>query len=285
MISPSAQTSKIVAAMFIVLLGCLSLTAQDPRVSEPVNPCNLQSSKNPKRKAPIFSFGVVNGRALYLPKPEYPKAALEFKVSGKVQVNVIIDECGVVQEATATSGHPFLRASAVAAAKRSLFEPMEIGGQPYRVSGVITYNFLANQLNWLELGLDSDSYENLIIFLPAGFDRERKLLQQSVDQPYVDKQLMLKQVCDSIKTSLTTDPKSLWLFTLGRKLNGVSHYEWGTGGRDQFIKEISELIDASPADVSPLLKVRLREWANEPNVETFWKRLTDIEDRLFDFGN
>jgi len=41
------------------------------------------------------------------------------------------------------SGHPLLRAAAVAAARGARFSPTKLSGQPVKVSGVITYNFVA----------------------------------------------------------------------------------------------------------------------------------------------
>src|SRR5688500_10123453 len=57
--------------------------------------------------APIMG-GVVNGRAIRLPKPEYPRAAREERASGTVEVRVLIDEDGRVMSAKAINGHPDL---------------------------------------------------------------------------------------------------------------------------------------------------------------------------------
>lgn len=58
-------------------------------------------------------------------------------------VQVLIDERGNVVSATAVSGHPLLRAAAVSAARSARFSPTMLSGQPVKVSGVITYNFVA----------------------------------------------------------------------------------------------------------------------------------------------
>ena len=55
---------------------------------------------------------------------------------------MLIDETGKVISAQAMSGHPLLRAAAVQAAQQALFTPTVLGGQPVKVSGVITYNFV-----------------------------------------------------------------------------------------------------------------------------------------------
>ncbi|MDQ2920798.1 MAG: TonB family protein [Acidobacteriota bacterium] len=93
-------------------------------------------------RAPI-SGGVLNGKAISLPKPAYPPIARQAHASGTVVVQVTIDENGNVVSASAVSGHPLLRAVAVAAARGARFSPTKLSGQPVKVTGVITYNFVA----------------------------------------------------------------------------------------------------------------------------------------------
>ncbi len=98
----------------------------------------------PPKKAPpkTISGGVLNGKATSLPKPPYPPAARAVRASGAVTVQVLIDEDGRVVSATATSGHPLLRAAAAAAARSARFSPTMLSGQPVKVTGIITYNFV-----------------------------------------------------------------------------------------------------------------------------------------------
>ncbi|MEO8648994.1 MAG: energy transducer TonB [Acidobacteriota bacterium] len=96
----------------------------------------------PKPVPKQISGGVLNGKATSLPKPPYPPAARAVRASGPVSVQVLIDESGNVVSASAVSGHPLLRAAAVAAARGAKFSPTQLSGQPVKVSGVITYNFV-----------------------------------------------------------------------------------------------------------------------------------------------
>lgn len=88
-----------------------------------------------------ISGGVLNGKAVTLPAPEYPASAKAVKASGTVSVQVLIDEGGNVIAATAVSGHPLLRAAAVEAARAANFSPTLLNGSAVKVSGVLTYNF------------------------------------------------------------------------------------------------------------------------------------------------
>ena len=93
-------------------------------------------------RAPI-SGGVLNGKAISLPKPAYPPIARAAHAAGTVVVQVLIDENGNVVSAHAVSGHPLLQAAAVGAARQAKFSPTKLSGQPVKVTGVIQYNFVS----------------------------------------------------------------------------------------------------------------------------------------------
>ena len=116
----------------------------------PVGPTKVLSEEPPPPPAPKptpprapISGGVLNGKAISLPKPAYPPIARQAHASGTVVVQVTIDENGSVISAHAVSGHPLLQAVAVAAARGARFSPTKLSGQPVKVTGVITYNFVA----------------------------------------------------------------------------------------------------------------------------------------------
>lgn len=89
------------------------------------------------------SGGVLNGKAISLPKPAYPAPAKAAHASGAVNVQVTIDENGSVISATAVSGPVLLRAAAVQAARGARFSPTKLSGVPVKVTGTIIYNFTA----------------------------------------------------------------------------------------------------------------------------------------------
>jgi len=99
---------------------------------------NVLQSAGPK----AASVGILNGKALSLPKPEYPAAAKAVRAEGTVSVQVTIDEHGNVISAAAVSGHPLLRSAAESAARLATFAPTTLSGTAVRVSGILTYNFV-----------------------------------------------------------------------------------------------------------------------------------------------
>ena len=96
----------------------------------------------PRTAGPIIG-GVINGKAISLSVPKYPKEARKAHDSGQVRVQVLIDEQGVVISAKAIEGPDSLREVAVRAALQSRFTPTRLMGQPVKVNGVIIYNFVA----------------------------------------------------------------------------------------------------------------------------------------------
>lgn len=100
------------------------------------------SSGEPARSKVPVSAGVLNSKAVSLPKPEYPSTAKTAGAQGKVVVELTIDETGKVVKARAVSGHPLLQKAAVAAALQARFSPTILSGEPVSITGTISYNFM-----------------------------------------------------------------------------------------------------------------------------------------------
>ena len=121
--------------------GAGTVTTAPAKVNIADEPPPPEAKPTPPR-API-SGGVLNGKAISLPKPAYPPIARAAHAAGTVVVQVLIDENGNVVSAHAISGHPLLQAVAVGAARQARFSPTKLSGQPVKVTGVIQYNFVA----------------------------------------------------------------------------------------------------------------------------------------------
>ncbi|HEV7903304.1 MAG TPA: TonB family protein [Pyrinomonadaceae bacterium] len=101
------------------------------------------ASSAPPGAAREVQGGVLNGKAVYKPQPEYPASAKSVRAQGVVTVQVIVDETGKVIEAKATRyPHLSLVWAAEEAALRARFTPTLLSGSPVKVRGIITYNFL-----------------------------------------------------------------------------------------------------------------------------------------------
>lgn len=110
---------------------------EPPKIKKP-DPTPTPTPKNP---GIVRSSEVLNGKAVSLPKPPYPQAAISMNISGEVNVQVTIDENGKVISARAATGHPILRGAAENAARNARFSPTTLNGQPVKVTGLIIYKF------------------------------------------------------------------------------------------------------------------------------------------------
>jgi len=88
------------------------------------------------------SIGVLQGKILSLPKPNYPPIAKQLRLQGQISVQVLIDEQGRVVSAKALGGHQILVNAAESSATQARFSPTLLSNQPVKVSGVIIYNFV-----------------------------------------------------------------------------------------------------------------------------------------------
>jgi len=106
--------------------------------------------------------GILNGKAISLPQPEYPADAKAAGLEGTVLVDVVIDESGTVISAVAATevrktrwtrgtesgetevqpADQLLREAAEKAASEARFAPTSLSGTPVKISGTISYNFV-----------------------------------------------------------------------------------------------------------------------------------------------
>ena len=131
--TPSAGNDKPTAA-----------NAAPPPTAAPA-PTPSQPKPTASTASKQVSGGVLNGKAVYLPRPLYPPTARTVRASGVVTVEVTLSEEGKVLSARAVDGNPFLRQAAVDAARQARFTPTILSGKPVQITGLITYNFSLSQ--------------------------------------------------------------------------------------------------------------------------------------------
>ncbi|MGB7201684.1 MAG: energy transducer TonB [Pyrinomonadaceae bacterium] len=125
-------------------LGTIDDSTTGARVEPKTTEDKTKSDKNSDNAQlpKTVGGGVLNGKATLLAKPKYPPAARAVRASGQVAVQVLIDEQGNMYSARAVNGHPLLRRGSEIAACDSRFSPTLLSGQPVKVSGIITYNYV-----------------------------------------------------------------------------------------------------------------------------------------------
>ena len=121
---------------------CLSYEHNKPELGKEIGRIYAElSGVDPAREPEAGT--ILNGRAISLPKPEYPEGARQRRLQGVVTVRVQIDEAGtVISTNDMCQGPPYLSEASVAAAFKARFTPTKLSGMPVKVTGVIVYNFV-----------------------------------------------------------------------------------------------------------------------------------------------
>ena len=110
----------------------------EPPPARPAPTPTPQRSDRPVALPPT----IIASKAIDKPAPPYPQIAKVAGIQGPVAVQIVVDEQGRVVSAKATSGNPLLQPAAIQAAFRARFTPTILNGQPVKVTGSITYNFV-----------------------------------------------------------------------------------------------------------------------------------------------
>lgn len=84
---------------------------------------------------------LLRSAAIDLPQPEYPPAALLARAGGRVEVQLLVNEKGLVSNARAQGANPLLNQAAESAALKARFSPTKLSAEPAMAFGVMTYNF------------------------------------------------------------------------------------------------------------------------------------------------
>lgn len=176
----------------VFLAGTILTYGQEPAASPTSAPITDRSGERSSSAVPgqtqsvqgkvvkqQISKGLLNGKALKLPKPTYPLEARAARARGTVGVQVLIDEEGKVIHAVAFSGDPLLYEVSVEAAKLAVFSPTLMDGEPVRVSGTITYNFIPATLKERALNMGM-SFSILRSENPGFLLRKDKTVQEYV---------------------------------------------------------------------------------------------------------
>lgn len=260
--------------LLLLILALGSLTAVAQTTPEPPPPPPVP--KMPKS----ISGGVLNGKAINLPTPPYPPAARAVNARGMVSVQVVIDEEGNVISASAVSGHPLLRAAAQAAAFGAKFSPTQLAGQPVKVTGVITYSFVAS-ISWARAGAimartEADEVEDSVLAslaqeLPSGFESERDEITNLLGRaakPESRKE-RIAALIESFQNKLSGEPTDLWDFDVSLTLRRIEKNLKNDSILQKNLFRLQELVYTVPNGIAESRLNPLKELAEYANRSTF----------------
>jgi TonB family protein len=114
--------------------------------AQPVADNTAKTSNGPEAEPTSVDLGQLSSSmATRMVTPIYSSIALKAGASGRVTVQVTLDEEGNVTSARAIDGHQFLRQSSEDAARRSKFKPAMYNNHPIKATGTIVYNYARPQ--------------------------------------------------------------------------------------------------------------------------------------------
>jgi TonB family protein len=122
-----------------------SQPAQPTEPPQPAEPAPPPAPEDKDKSSKEKSDKVKKGELIEAPRPEYPDDVKAQKIEGLVAVVITIGHDGNVIYAKADSGPKELYAVSEAAALKARFKPSYVNGQPAKVTGVMTYNFVLDK--------------------------------------------------------------------------------------------------------------------------------------------
>lgn len=74
-------------------------------------------------------------------EPDYPAVARQIRLTGDVELEVVVDETGGVEKASVVRGNTLLTGPSLQAIRKWKFKPFGTEGSPARATGPIKFSF------------------------------------------------------------------------------------------------------------------------------------------------
>ena len=156
------RIALICSTVAILLIGIVNTS---PALAQ-----SIAGAQRPNSETTSESRVNITDNATERPAPDYPALAKAARVSGKVEVEVIVDSDGRVRSARAITGHPLLKDPAVACAKQWKFRRRP--EMPAEITGIVTIVF----------DLEADQRLKLMVDYPAHkWEANIQIVRQCID--------------------------------------------------------------------------------------------------------
>lgn len=73
--------------------------------------------------------------------PEYSGVAKQMRVTGRVEIEVVVETDGTMESIKAISGNPLLTAPSIAAVKKWKFNPILVNGEAVKAITTLAFDF------------------------------------------------------------------------------------------------------------------------------------------------
>jgi TonB family protein len=148
--------SLVGAAALLVCTGYLAAgwfpLAGPPEITSDSTP--VSPPQAPRREAIRVGGNVQESKLLDKVEPVYPEMAKAARVSGRVILQVTVNEEGQVWDVKVLRGHPLLNEAAVSAVRQWRYAPTYLNGEPVPVLATVTVVFNVRDKNDLVIGMD-----------------------------------------------------------------------------------------------------------------------------------
>ena len=172
------------------------------------NPAPVIKDKTVKNPDESYKVEDVRGNikrpAVYLPKPPFPREALEAGADGIVKVEVTLDADGKVVTAKAVSGHPMLYQTAEETARQTIFRRSETLGPNGVETGVITYNFAIERASWIKIGHDLTIIQKASTLRPLIISR----IAKAFEKDWTSELEMLGKLAEMRRVEIEKNPET-----------------------------------------------------------------------------
>lgn len=74
-------------------------------------------------------------------EPDYPAVARQIRLTGEVELEIVVDEHGAVEKASVLRGNTLLTGPSLQAIRKWKFKPFGTDGEPSRANGTIKFSF------------------------------------------------------------------------------------------------------------------------------------------------
>lgn len=152
--------------------------------------------------------GTIKRKAVLLPKPSFPREALEAGADGIVKVEVVIDPQGNVVSAKAIAGNPLLYNSAEETARKTKFRSVEPASENATETGILTYNFAIEKAGWTQIAYNLAAIQKAPTLRPFNVPRTAKAFQPdwSGEREILDKLAEMRRVEIETQPSVSDKP-------------------------------------------------------------------------------
>lgn len=101
----------------------------------------LLAVAHPEEKVLSLSEKDLRAAASQRVEPDYPAVARQIRLTGSVELEIVVDQQGAVEKVNVVRGNTLLTGPSLQAIRKWKFKPFGPEGEPAKAAGPITFNF------------------------------------------------------------------------------------------------------------------------------------------------